>query len=117
MPAMVFLIYLCILQPRCSTPCLAHTYSMPQPPASCILSSPPLPTVPRRECLIDWFCDFYLLPTPDVTDLTELRALEEAGVRRRRRWLNDRILRDMAGPMSMEQMEAQFKPVPFGGCG
>eukprot|EP00197_Chlamydomonas_leiostraca_P006316 CAMPEP_0202863686 /NCGR_PEP_ID=MMETSP1391-20130828/4221_1 /ASSEMBLY_ACC=CAM_ASM_000867 /TAXON_ID=1034604 /ORGANISM="Chlamydomonas leiostraca, Strain SAG 11-49" /LENGTH=377 /DNA_ID=CAMNT_0049543345 /DNA_START=163 /DNA_END=1296 /DNA_ORIENTATION=+ len=50
----------------------------------------------------------------DAGELAELRALEAVGVRRRRRWLNDRILREMTGPMSLEQMEAQFKPAPFG---
>ena len=34
-------------------------------------------------------------------ELGELRALEAVGVRRRRRWLNDRILREMAGPLTV----------------
>lgn len=47
-------------------------------------------------------------------DLSELRALETVGARRRRRWLNDRILRDICGPMSLDDMQRQFQPVPFG---
>lgn len=30
------------------------------------------------------------------------------------RWLNDKLLRDMAGPMTAEEMEATFKPPPWG---
>ncbi|GFR39686.1 hypothetical protein Agub_g160 [Astrephomene gubernaculifera] len=48
-------------------------------------------------------------------ELAELKAMEAAGVRRRRRWLNDKTLRDLAGPLSAADMEAQFKPAPFGG--
>lgn len=51
----------------------------------------------------------------DLAELQEIRALEAVGVRRRRRWLNDRILREMTGPLTLEDMEKQFKPVPFGG--
>eukprot|EP00195_Chlamydomonas_chlamydogama_P011083 CAMPEP_0202891274 /NCGR_PEP_ID=MMETSP1392-20130828/1379_1 /ASSEMBLY_ACC=CAM_ASM_000868 /TAXON_ID=225041 /ORGANISM="Chlamydomonas chlamydogama, Strain SAG 11-48b" /LENGTH=322 /DNA_ID=CAMNT_0049574977 /DNA_START=70 /DNA_END=1038 /DNA_ORIENTATION=- len=47
-------------------------------------------------------------------ELAELRALEAVGVRRRRRWLNDKQLRDLAGPLSAADMAAQFNPVPFG---
>ncbi|KXZ55196.1 hypothetical protein GPECTOR_3g340 [Gonium pectorale] len=47
-------------------------------------------------------------------ELAELKAMEAAGVRRRRRWLNDKTLRDLAGPLSAADMEAQFKPAPFG---
>ncbi|MEW5304319.1 MAG: hypothetical protein WDW36_006937 [Sanguina aurantia] len=47
-------------------------------------------------------------------ELAEIRAMEKAGVRRRRRYLNDKVLRDMAGPMRMADMMAQFNPVPFG---
>lgn len=47
-------------------------------------------------------------------DLQEIRAIERAGHRRRQRWLNDKILRDMAGPLTARTMEAQFNPVPFG---
>lgn len=47
-------------------------------------------------------------------DIAELKSLEKVGHRRRRRWLNDKLLRDMAGPMTANDMEAQFKPVPFG---
>ncbi|GIL91148.1 hypothetical protein Vretimale_9585 [Volvox reticuliferus] len=47
-------------------------------------------------------------------EIAELKAMENAGVRRRRRWLNDKTLRDLAGPLSAADMEAQFKPAPFG---
>ncbi|GLC37916.1 hypothetical protein PLESTB_001502800 [Pleodorina starrii] len=47
-------------------------------------------------------------------ELAELKAMENAGVRRRRRWLNDKTLRDLAGPLSAADMESQFKPAPFG---
>lgn len=47
-------------------------------------------------------------------DAAELKAIAGAGVRRRRRWFNDRVLRDMAGPLTAADMEAQFKPAPFG---
>ncbi|PNW88679.1 hypothetical protein CHLRE_01g040100v5 [Chlamydomonas reinhardtii] len=47
-------------------------------------------------------------------ELAELKAMESAGVRRRRRWINDKTLRDLAGPLSAADMEAQFKPAPFG---
>eukprot|EP00775_Hariotina_reticulata_P013313 gene13313-13442_t len=47
-------------------------------------------------------------------ELQEIGAIEKAGQRRRRRWLNDKVLRDMAGPMSAADMQSQFTPVPFG---
>lgn len=47
-------------------------------------------------------------------ELAELRALAQVGHRRRRRWLNDKALRDMAGHMTAHDMEHQFKPIPFG---
>lgn len=47
-------------------------------------------------------------------ELAELRALAAVGHRRRRRWLNDKALRDMAGHMTAHDMEHQFKPIPFG---
>lgn len=50
----------------------------------------------------------------DLAELAELKMLEAAGVRRRRRWLNDMVLRHMAGPMSANDMESLFKPTPFG---
>ena len=36
------------------------------------------------------------------------------GRRKRRRWANERLLREMAGPLSAEDMASQFAPVPFG---
>lgn len=50
-------------------------------------------------------------------ELAELRAIERAGLRRRRRWLNDKVLRDIAGPMTAQDMHDQFHPVPFGSAG
>ncbi|GAX72886.1 hypothetical protein CEUSTIGMA_g341.t1 [Chlamydomonas eustigma] len=47
-------------------------------------------------------------------ELAELRALESVGVRRRRRWFNEKQLRDAAGPLSASDMAALFNPVPFG---
>lgn len=37
------------------------------------------------------------------------------GRERRRRWLNDKILRDMAGALTAPDMECLFQPPPFGG--
>ena len=37
------------------------------------------------------------------------------GRERRRRWLNDKILRDMAGAMTAADMNTLFQPPPFGG--
>lgn len=31
-----------------------------------------------------------------------------------RRWLNDKLLRDMAGALTAQDMASLFKPVPFG---
>lgn len=47
----------------------------------------------------------------------EAQALARVGQRRRRRWLNDKLLRDMAGTLTARDMEALFKPVPFGETG
>ena len=33
---------------------------------------------------------------------------------RRRRWLNDKLLRDMAGSLTAPEMETLFRPPPFG---
>lgn len=54
-------------------------------------------------------------PTP-ASDLeaAELAALERVGGRRRRRFLNDKLLRDLAGPMSAHDMASLFAPAPFG---
>jgi hypothetical protein len=50
-------------------------------------------------------------------ELAELAALQRVGQRRRRRWLNEKLLRDMSGPLSAKDMEACFKPAPFGDTG
>lgn len=47
----------------------------------------------------------------------ELAALEKVGQRRQRRWLNDKLLRDMAPPLTAKDMESLFKPAPFGDTG
>jgi len=41
-------------------------------------------------------------------ELAEQRALESVGARRRRRWLNEKTLRDMAGPMTYYDMEVRL---------
>lgn len=50
----------------------------------------------------------------------EVRALEDAiastlGARKRNRWQNDRLLRDLAGPLSARDARSLFEPAPFGG--
>ena len=47
-------------------------------------------------------------------ELAELRALQSVGTRRRRRWLNERALRELAGPLTADDMQALFLPPPFG---
>lgn len=44
----------------------------------------------------------------------ELYALSRVGQRKQRRWLNDKLLREMAGTLSAADMASLFKPVPFG---
>lgn len=48
------------------------------------------------------------------TDAAEVTAAYKLGARRRLRWLNDRLLRQMAGPMTAQEMMGLFNPVPFG---
>ncbi|GMH37447.1 hypothetical protein BSKO_05320 [Bryopsis sp. KO-2023] len=50
----------------------------------------------------------------DSAAYAELQTVQTVGHRRRRRWMNDRLLRDMAGPMTAKEMEAHFKPPPWG---
>jgi hypothetical protein len=52
--------------------------------------------------------------TQQLVDLAELRALQTVGTRRRRRWLNERALRDLSGPLTAEDMHALWAPPPFG---
>jgi len=47
-------------------------------------------------------------------ETAELAALDKVGQRRQRRWLNDRLLRDMAPALTAKEMESLFKPAPFG---
>ena len=58
-------------------------------------------------------------PSRTLTDAehAELIALEKVGQRRQRRWLNDKLLRDMAPPLTAKDMESLFKPAPFGDTG
>ncbi len=44
----------------------------------------------------------------------ELASAARLGHRRRRRWANDRLLRELGGRMSVAEMQAQFMPPPFG---
>jgi hypothetical protein len=50
----------------------------------------------------------------DLAEAAELAALLKVGQRRQRRFLNDKLLREMAGDLSAEDMEGLFKPIPFG---
>lgn len=52
-------------------------------------------------------------PTTDA-ECAELEAVASVGQRRQRRWLNDKLLRDMAGQLTAADMEGLFKPAPFG---
>lgn len=47
-------------------------------------------------------------------ELAELRALQQVGTRRRRRWLNERALRELAGPLTVDDMRLLWAPPPFG---
>ncbi|KAL4458348.1 hypothetical protein ABPG75_013213 [Micractinium tetrahymenae] len=47
-------------------------------------------------------------------EAAELYALSRVGQRKQRRWLNDKLLRDMAGALTAADMASLFKPVPFG---
>jgi len=51
---------------------------------------------------------------PNASEVAELNVLAAVGARRRRRWNNERVLRELAGPMTAEEMHSQFNPVPFG---
>ena len=44
----------------------------------------------------------------------ELVEADKMGVRRRRRWANDRLLRELGGAMTVSEMQQQFMPPPFG---
>ena len=47
----------------------------------------------------------------------ELEALRKVGQRRQRRWLNDKLLRDMTPAMTAKEMQGLFQPAPFGETG
>ncbi|PSC69651.1 R3H domain-containing 4 isoform X2 [Micractinium conductrix] len=47
-------------------------------------------------------------------EAAEIYALSRVGARKQRRWLNDKLLRDMAGTLTASDMASLFKPVPFG---
>lgn len=55
-----------------------------------------------------------LAGTSSEIEVFELRALEHVGARRRRRWMNEKLLRDMAGHMTAQEMDSLFKPPPWG---
>lgn len=68
--------------------------SQASPPLPCSqLTTLPCPCVVRtqRSALSD-------------AELAEIRAIERVGHRRRRQWLNDKLLRDLAGAMSTQDM-------------
>ena len=48
---------------------------------------------------------------------SRVQAVSRVGRERRRRWLNDKLLRDMAGALTAPDMETLFRPPPFGGPG
>lgn len=57
------------------------------------------------------------LPPSDCFAWFQLEALMRVGREKRTRWLNDKLLRDMAGALTARDMDALFKPVPFGETG
>ena len=50
----------------------------------------------------------------DASLREELAEAARLGQRRRRRWANDRLLRELGGAMTVAEMQAQFMPPPFG---
>jgi hypothetical protein len=50
----------------------------------------------------------------DASLREELQEAARLGQRRRRRWANDRLLRELGGAMTVAEMQAQFMPPPFG---
>lgn len=50
----------------------------------------------------------------DASLREELLEAARLGQRRRRRWANDRLLRELGGAMTVAEMQAQFMPPPFG---
>lgn len=70
----------------------------------------------QRKATSQWPAPSAPHPPPPTSDLeaAELAALERVGGRRRRRFLNDKLLRDLAGPMSANDMASLFAPAPFG---
>ena len=50
-------------------------------------------------------------------EYAELIAVSKVGQRRQRRWMNDKLLRDMAPALTAKDMESLFKPAPFGETG
>lgn len=62
-----------------------------------------------------WFASGDSLHGPfEDGDDPEMNAIRCVGAKRRNRWLNERLLRDLAGPMDAEAMRSQFAPPPFG---
>ena len=61
-----------------------------------------------------WERSFKLVRPTSEAEQSELDYLYKVGRERRRRFLNDKLLRDMAGPLTASEMEGLFKPVPFG---
>lgn len=57
--------------------------------------------------------------TAGAVPSAEIQALEDSiavalGARKRNRWHNDRLLRDLAGPLTAAEMRGLYSPVPFG---
>ncbi|CAG9463047.1 unnamed protein product [Pedinophyceae sp. YPF-701] len=53
------------------------------------------------------------VPSPEVAHLEAVIA-ERLGSRRRNRWMNERLLRELSGPLTATEMRSLFSPVPFG---
>lgn len=82
---------------RCGASCSSPRWGLPSeasPPLHTTMPPhhPPVcPSRAQRSALSD-------------AELAEIRAIERVGHRRRRQWLNDKLLRDLAGAMSTQDM-------------
>lgn len=81
------------------SPARPHTY--PAAPNACTV----LNTSPHSPHSMMFCCTYNKQrTTASEQELAEIRAIERVGHRRRRQWLNDKLLRDLAGPMSTHDM-------------
>lgn len=80
-------------------------------------NAPPRKSKKNRTAKADrWERSFKLVRSRPASEAeqSELDFLYKVGRERRRRFLNDKLLRDMAGPLTASDMEGLFKPAPFG---